>query len=174
MDPMLVNGTGHYLNFDRNLVKEIQKRKLPVTLYANRACQVMCSGLRPELTFARDMFSMAFTDAQTWVIETFFTVNQVFMTDLCGIDPNRFTADDLVFFPNILQNQIYGAMMWLSRLPPERRPTVAMLFRYLDHSIEHQKARCHAELVPLFFAMRRARWQVRIHELFFAPTPMRA
>ncbi len=150
-DPQLQGTGGHYLNHDAQLVRELQQRGLPVTIYARRGCTVTCEGLTPEQVFSHDIFQEAASDAQVWAIENFNTINQAFLGDLLQINPERFTSDDLVYFPNLLQNQLYAVALWLGRLPAERRPAVAIMLRYLNHAMDYVQARANKDMIALYY-----------------------
>ena len=170
-DPQLQNAGGHYLNHDAQLVRELQQRGLPVTIYARRGCTVTCEGLTPEPVFSHDIFQEAASDPQVWAIENFNTINQAFLADLLQISPERFSSDDLVYFPNLLQNQMHAVAMWLGRLPPERRPTVAIMLRYLNHAMDYVQARANKELIALYYRYAaRALYSVQPRTIICADT----
>jgi glycosyltransferase involved in cell wall biosynthesis len=150
-DPQLRSAEGHYLNHDAQLVRELQKRELPVTIYSRRHATVTCEGLTPEPVFTHDIFAEATSDAQVWAIENFNTINQLFLNDLLGISPDRFSSDDLVYFPNLLQNQLYAVALWLGHLPAERRPAVAIMLRWLNQGMDYVQARANKELIALYY-----------------------
>ncbi len=150
-DPQLHGQGGHYLHHDTQLVRELQRRCLPVALYGRRGCSVSCAGVIPEQIFSHDIFQEAATDAQVWAIENFQTINQAFLADLCQLGPERFTADDLVYFPNLLQNQLYAVALWLGRMPADRRPAVAVMLRYLNHAMDYVQARANKEHIAHFY-----------------------
>ncbi len=150
-DPQLHGQGGHYMNHDTQLVRELQRRGLPVAIYSRKGCTVACAGVTPEPIFSHDIFQEAATDAQVWAIENFQTINQAFLADLCQISPERFSADDLVYFPNLLQNQLYAVALWLARLPVERRPAVAVMLRYLNHAMDYVQARANKEHIAHFY-----------------------
>lgn len=139
------------MNHDTQLVRELQRREIPVTIYSRRGCTVGCAGVKPEPVFSHDIFQEAATDAQVWAIENFQTINQAFLADLCQISPERFSSDDLVYFPNLLQNQLYAVALWLGRLPQERRPGVAVMLRYLNHAMDYVQARANKEMIAHFY-----------------------
>jgi len=150
-DPQLVGLGGHYLNHDAQLVRELQRRDLPVSLYARRGCQVTCEGLTPEPIFSHDIFQEAAPDPEMWAIENFHAINHLFLADLRQLGAERFTAEDLVYFPNLLQNQLYALAQWIDRLPAPRRPAVAVMLRFLNHKMLYLQARSHADLVALYY-----------------------
>lgn len=150
-DPQLQGEGGHYLTHDTQLVRELQRRGIPVSIYSRKDCTVACAGVKPEPVFSHDIFQEAATDAQVWAIENFQNVNQAFLADLCQIDPARFSADDLVYFPNLLQNQLYAVALWLGRMPAGQRPAVAVMLRYLNHAMDYVQARANKEHIAHFY-----------------------
>jgi glycosyltransferase involved in cell wall biosynthesis len=150
-DPQLHGQGGHYMNHDAQLVRELQRRNVATTIYARRGCTVQIEGLTPEQVFTADIFTETATDAHVWAIENFHAVNQSFLNDLCRISPERFGPDDLIYFPNLLQNQLYAVAMWLGRLPAERRPVVAVMLRYLNHAMDYVAKRANKELIALYY-----------------------
>lgn len=151
LDPQLQGQGGHYLNHDAQLVRELKRREISTTLYGRRGCAVQCEGLTPEQVFTGDIFAEAASDSHVWAIENFHAINQAFLADLCRISPDRFSSDDLVYFPNLLQNQLYAVAMWVSRLPAERRPVVAVMLRYLNHAMDYVATRENKELIALYY-----------------------
>lgn len=149
LDPQLQGNGGHYLTHDAQLVRALHDRQLPVSLYARRNCSVTCEGLTPEKAFTLDIFQEAASDPQVWAMENFHTINQAFLADLLQIPLERFTSDDLIYFPNILQNQLHAVALWLGRMPAERRPAVAVMLRYLNHAMDYVQARPNKELIAL-------------------------
>jgi glycosyltransferase involved in cell wall biosynthesis len=150
-DPQLFGLGGHYLDHDAQLVRELQRRNLPVTLYARRGCQLTCEGLTPVPVFSHDIFQEAATDPEIWAMENFHALNPIFLNDLRQIGPERFTSEDLVYFPNLLQNQLYAVAQWLDRLPPDRRPAVAVMLRFLNHKMLYVQARANANVIALYY-----------------------
>jgi hypothetical protein len=150
-DPQLVDLSGHYHTYCEQVVREMKRRGVPVTVYARKGCQVTCAGQRPEQIFSNDIFQELCRDDQTWAMENFHNGNLAFMIDLCRINPDRFSADDVLFFPSLLQDQLHGVSNWLARLPAERRPTVVVLFRYLNHTMDYVQSRPNHDLVSLYY-----------------------
>lgn len=150
-DPQLHGQGGHYMNHDAQLVRELQRRGISTTIYARRGCTVQVEGITPEQVFTTDIFQEAATDPHVWAIENFHQVNQSFLAELCRINPDRFSAGDLIYFPNLLQNQLYAVAMWLGRFPADRRPVVAVMLRYLNHAMDYVQARANKELIALYY-----------------------
>jgi glycosyltransferase involved in cell wall biosynthesis len=150
-DPQLHGQGGHYMNHDAQLVRELQRREIPVTLYGRRGCKVTCEGLTPVPVFSHDIFQEAGRDAQVWAIENFHNVNQAFLADLSLLNPEDFSSEDLFYLPNLLQNPLYAVAMWLGKLPADRRPAVAVMLRYLNHAMDYVQARANKELIALYY-----------------------
>ena len=150
-DPQLHGVGGHYLNHDSQLVRELQRRSIPVAVYSRQGCTVACEGITTEPVFSHDIFQEAATDPQVWAIENFQTINHAFLADLNKISPARFSVDDLVYFPNLLQNQLYAVALWLAAMPVERRPAVGVMLRYLNHAMDYVQARANKEMIAHFY-----------------------
>jgi glycosyltransferase involved in cell wall biosynthesis len=151
LDPQLHGQGGHYMNHDAQLVRELQRRSIPVSVYARRGCTVEVAGVKPEAVFSGDIFQEAASDPQVWAIENFHSINQAFLGDLCRIPVDKFTAEDLIYFPNLLQNQLYAVAMWLARFPADRRPAVAVMLRYLNHAMDYVQTRANKEMIALYY-----------------------
>jgi hypothetical protein len=150
-DPQLVDLSGHYHTYCEQVMREMKHRGVPVTVYARKGCQVACGGQRPEQIFSNDIFAEMCRDDQTWAMENFHNANTAFMLDLCRISPERFSADDVLFFPSLIQDQMHGIANWLGRLPEARRPAVVVLLRYLNHKMDYVQKRPNHDLVTLYY-----------------------
>lgn len=171
LDPQLVDQGGHYLNYCSLAVREARRRGIPVSIHARRGCQVTCEGIQPEPVFSHDIFKEIGRDPQVWALENFHAVNQAFAADLGRIDTTRMSADDLLFFPTLNQNQLYGVALWLARIPAPRRPAVAVLLRYLTHEMDYVKGRAnHGMLAHLFRYAAQALLGAQARTVFCADT----
>jgi glycosyltransferase involved in cell wall biosynthesis len=150
-DPQLFELGGHYLSHDAQLVRDLQRRHVPVSIYARRGCQLTCAGLTPHPIFSHDIFQEAAPDPEVWAIENFHSINHLFLVDLRQLGAERFTKEDLVYFPNLLQNQLYAVAQWIDRIPADRRPAVAVMLRFLNHKMLYMQARAHAEMIPMYY-----------------------
>jgi glycosyltransferase involved in cell wall biosynthesis len=150
-DPQLVDLGGHYHTYCEQVLREMKRRNVAVTVYARKGCQVTCGGQRPEQVFSHDIFAEMCRDEQTWALENFHNANLAFMLDLSRINAERFSADDVLFFPSLLQDQMHGIANWLARLPEARRPAVVILLRYLNHKMDYVLKRPNHDLVRLHY-----------------------
>ncbi len=152
MDPQLSGLGGHYHNHDAQLLTELQRRGIPASLYGKKNSQVPdCAGVPITPAFTLDIFQEAATDATTWPMENFHAINDAFFAELIAIDPARFSADDFVYFPNILQNQVHAVSRWLAQLPAANRPAVALMFRYLNHAMDYIQQRQNKDMIALYY-----------------------
>ncbi len=151
LDPQLKGLGGHYLSHDTQLILGLKERGLPVSLYGRQGATVACAGVRATPVFSQDIFQEMAQDPQVWAIENFHNVNQAFLADLCRLPAERFGPDHLLYFPNLLQNQLYGLALWLARLPAERRPQVAIMLRYLNHAMDYVQQRANKDVIALYY-----------------------
>lgn len=152
MDPQLTGIGGHYLAHDHQLLSELQRRGIGTTLYARKTREIeRCGDAEIVSTFSNDIFQEAATDALVWPMENFHAGNQAFLADLSALDPARFSAEDLIYFPNILQNQVHAVALWLARLPADRRPAVALMFRYLNHAMDYVQSRQNKDMIAIYY-----------------------
>lgn len=171
LDPQLLDEGGHYLNYCSLVVREMRRRNIPVSIYARRGCRVECEGVRPAPVFSHDIFTEVGRDPEVWALENFHALNHSFASDLSRIDTSRFTADDLLFFPSLNQNQLYGVALWLARIPAPQRPAVAVLLRYLTHEMDYVKGRAnHGMLAHHFRYAARVLLSTQPRARFFADT----
>lgn len=151
-DPQLTGLGGHYFNHDFQLVRELRRRGLETFLYGRKSLSVdQCGDIPVVPVFSQDIFQESATDALVWPMENFSAGNQAFLADLNTLDAARFSASDLIYFPNLLQNQVHAVSIWLGQLPPERRPAVALMFRYLNHAMDYVQARQNKDLIALYY-----------------------
>ncbi len=151
LDPQLLDLGGHYLNHDGQLIRELQRRGVPVSLYGRKGCQLTCAGLKPAQVFSHDIFQESAGDPEVWAMENFHGINQLFMGDLRGLPDERFGPDDLIYFPNLLQNQLYAVAQWLNRFPAPRRPAVAVMLRFLNHRMSYVQGRANVGMIALYY-----------------------
>ena len=157
-DPQLIEWTGHYAGYCEQAVRELKSRGVPVTVYARRTCALTVAGLKPEPVFSHDIFKEG-PGPQIWAVENFHTLNRAFLADLVKLPPDRFSSEDVIFFPSVIENQLHGFAQWLGRLPESHRPAVVVLLRYLNHESENIRNRENRNLISLHyrFAVRELR-----------------
>ncbi len=151
LDPQLVGLDGHYFHYCERAVRELKGRGIGISIYGRRGCNLVCAGMPVQPLFSRDIFAEAWHDPETWALENYHNLNRAFLAELLQIPPDGFSADDIVFFPSLIENQLHAVAQWLGRLPHARRPSVVVLLRFLDHVMEFIQVRPHHDLVPLHY-----------------------
>lgn len=153
MDPNLLSLGGHYYSYDQRVIEEVQKRGVECVLYAQQGVNVPpLANVVPQPLFTYDnIFTEAVTDEKIWAIENFHTLNNVFANDLFRIPSGEFVSGDVVYFPNLLQNQLFGVALWLAHLPIERRPIVVIMLRWLNQAMDYIASRPGVEFIPLYY-----------------------
>lgn len=151
-DPQLAAVGGHYFSHDRQLLQELARRSIAVSLYGKTKLDILqCGDVRVIPTFTQDIFHEVATDPIVWPMENFRQANASILADLQKLDTSLFSKDDLIYVPNLLQNQVQGLADWITGLPEDRRPTLALMFRYLNHAMDYVQKRQNKEMVALFY-----------------------
>jgi glycosyltransferase involved in cell wall biosynthesis len=157
-DPQLNLADGHFAAYDAAVATELRRRGIETFVYGSARTAASISLMtEAEPVFSRGIFEEAAADPLTWALENFVQLGGEFHSDLRKLGFDRFSADDLAFFPNIIQYQINGITDWVSELPPERRPTIILKPSYLTYAMPYLQRRPNKEIVPLLyrFSMRR-------------------
>jgi glycosyltransferase involved in cell wall biosynthesis len=136
IDPGLVDVGGHNHTQDFSIARECQKRGIPVAVYCRHGANLGVSDVNVIETFRFDIFAEVQQARSEFVVfENYFLLNRVFLQDLNSLASSSFSSDDLVYFPNIMQNQIEAVADWLVGLPVPNRPYLALTLRYLNSKI---------------------------------------
>ncbi|MBE7539352.1 MAG: glycosyltransferase family 4 protein [Opitutaceae bacterium] len=151
IDPQLSGEGGHYANHDAQLIRELKRRGVEVDLYGRKGATISVEGISPRPVFTHDIFQEFARDPAVWAMENFHACNDAFLADLQTIPVDQIAAGDLVYFPNLLQNQLHAIARWLTALPVDRRPAVAVMLRYLNHAMDYVQKRANKELIALYY-----------------------
>ncbi len=151
LDPQLSGQGGHYASHDAQLMRELNRRDVPVDLYGRKGATIAVEGVAPQPVFTHDIFQEFASDPAVWAMENFHAGNDAFLDDLRAISVDRFSSDDLVYLPNLLQNQLHAVARWLAGLPAGRRPAVGVMLRYLNHAMDYVQKRANKELIALYY-----------------------
>ena len=127
------------------------RRGVDVSLYGRIGAKVTVEGLVPTPVFRNDIFLEAAHDPAVWAMENFHAINDAFLADLSALPTETFSGEDLIYLPNLLQNQLHGVARWLRGLPSDRRPAVAVMLRYLNHAMDYVQTRANKELIALYY-----------------------
>jgi hypothetical protein len=153
IDPGLFNVAGHNLTQDLSIARECQKREIPVTIYCRLGAHLGISDVRIVEVFRADIFAEPRAQRQEFApFEIYFLINRIFMQDLNLLPSADFSANDLIYFPNLTQNQIEAVADWLISLPIENRPIVAITLRYLSWQMQYNRARGYGTAIELLYS----------------------
>jgi glycosyltransferase involved in cell wall biosynthesis len=106
------------------------------------------------------------------VFENYFVVNRAFFKELCNIDISNFSKKDLIYFPNILQNQLEAIADWLSIIAPTIRPRVAITLRYANSKMDKNIVREFGSAIEFLYRNSMPRLIERCPQInFYTDTP---
>jgi glycosyltransferase involved in cell wall biosynthesis len=151
LDPQLLGLDGHYFHYGEEAVRELTRREIPVSIHGRQGSRLVCAGRPVQSLFSRDIFQEAWSDSTIWALENYQNLNRAFLAELLQLPPGEFSADDVAFFPSLIENQLHGVAQWVGRLPAARRPAVVVLLRFLNHTMDYLRARPHHDLIPLHY-----------------------
>ncbi|MBP7140292.1 MAG: glycosyltransferase family 4 protein [Opitutaceae bacterium] len=171
LDPQLSGPGGHYSNHDAQLIRELRRRGIEVELHGRKGASIAVEGIDPHPVFTHDIFQEFAKDPAVWAMENFHAGNEVFLADLQSIPADKFSSADLIYLPNLLQNQLHAVVRWLSAMPASGRPAVAIMLRYLNHAMDYVQKRANKELIALYYRFAgRALKEVQPRSLICADT----
>lgn len=106
------------------------------------------------------------------VFENYFVVNRAFFKELCSIDISNFSDKDLIYFPNVLQNQLEAIADWLSIIAPTNRPKVAITLRYVNSKMDKNIVRDFGDAIEFLYRNSMPRLIERCPQTtFYTDTP---
>jgi glycosyltransferase involved in cell wall biosynthesis len=153
IDPGLKEVAGHNLTQDLSIARECIKRGIPVTIYARKGSNLGIQDVTVVENLHLDIFAEANPQrAEFAVFESFFLINRSFLADLNAIPADSFTHQDLVYFPNITQNQLEAVADWVMELPRDKRPTLAITLRYLNSKMLYNLNRGYGPTIELLYS----------------------
>jgi hypothetical protein len=154
IDPGLSNEIGHNITQDLAIVRECHRRSIPVALYSCIGSNISTQdGIRSIEIFSVDIFAEKHPpNPELAAFENYFYINEIFFQELKKIQSVDFTQDDVLYFPNILQNQLEGLGEWLSCLPEINRPRVAITLRYLNFEMAYNTTRGYGSAIKLLYS----------------------
>lgn len=171
LDPQLSGQGGHYANHDEQLIRELKRRGIGVELYGRKGAAIKVDGIDPHPVFTHDIFQEFAKDPAVWAMENFHAGNDAFMADLHSMPTDRFSSADLIYLPNLLQNQLHAVVRWLASMPASERPAVAVMLRYLNHAMDYVQKRANKELIALYYRFAgRALKEIQPRSLICADT----
>jgi len=175
-DPDLISTTGHNLKMDISLAQECLERKIPVTIYGRIGAGLNFEGLDLHEIFRYSIFTEVTDPNLNFIVfGNFFLVNRVFFHELSAVKYDRFSSDDLVYFPNLTQNQIEGVADWIISLPEKYRPIIAITLRYMGWAMQYNIARGYGPAIEFIYSSVLLKLRERHSRTFyFSDTPVLA
>jgi glycosyltransferase involved in cell wall biosynthesis len=162
-DPCLIDFKGHYFSYDKSISDAYNNK------YKLDQCIILCNKNVSEdvvnvincvKTFTHDIFVEVNNNenGNKKTQENFITINNAFLLDLIEFC-NKYstTNDDVVFFPNINQNQLLGIYKWLNLIETNKCPKVVITLRYMNANMAYNTNRemeqsivnCYKQIIPL-------------------------
>lgn len=135
------------------LARECLKRGIPTKIFGRTGANPDNADIDIVELFRLDIFAEARPQNPLFaVFESYFLINRVFFQDLNTIPSVDFALDDLVYFPNITQNQIEAVADWVIGLPVENRPHIAITLRYLGSQMGYNLSRGYGPAIDLLYS----------------------
>lgn len=133
VDPGLVKHNGHHYNFDLALKQELDRRNIPLRVYAHRdADPLVMQELAATPVLTDCPYSEASKDPYPLcrMLEDFvFKGHQVHADLMSALPPAGLERADIVLFHTVTQANLLGILYWLGNIPPARQPQVVIGFQ---------------------------------------------
>ena len=133
VDPGLVRRIGHHYNFDLALKQELERRNIPLRLYAHRNAEpLIMQELGATPVFTDNPYIGVSSDPYPLcqMLEDFVIKGQQFHADLIGALPAAgLERSDIVLFHTVTPANLLGILTWLGTISLARRPLVVIGFQ---------------------------------------------
>ena len=126
-DHGLGDWTGHWINFNRALSQEAEKRNRRCIHYGNNNIDRHIVG--NDLTIIPTFQYHPWDSPRGEPVEDEKILYQLFLEDLKRIDVEGFNATDLLLFVTVTQNELRAILQWASELS-DNFPKLAVLFQF--------------------------------------------
>lgn len=123
----------HYYGEALGWVEACRERGISPCFYINRralAQVVMKFGAKPVFPYPSDAIVERDPDFQQ--LADFITLGTRFAEACTALEVDGIGGDDLVIVPYATERDVFGAALWLERLLPVARPTIAFVFMVPD------------------------------------------
>ncbi|MEZ4484575.1 MAG: glycosyltransferase [Syntrophotaleaceae bacterium] len=132
----LINRTGHHYMEARSFKDEAAKRGLGCTILAHRDIDlVIREELKAQPVFRHTPYRQLFRRRYLGSLLEFLQVGRSICRELLSLPPGTITATDILVSPLTKAREMLGLALWLSRIPVEKRPFVAINFMIDDVTI---------------------------------------
>jgi len=154
IDPDLLEGGGHNIPMDSSLAFECMQRDIPVKIYGRVDANLNFYGNQVEKIFRFGIFLESPAKGIGFpVFNNYFLVNKIFLQDLESINTKNFSSDDLIYFPNLTQNQIDAVGEWVVSLSSNTRPNIAITLRYMGWAMQYNSARGYGDAIEFLYSV---------------------
>ncbi len=134
IDSTLRDRRGHHYEYAKSLYDECASRGIGVEVYCHREVENdVCRRLHARRIFSRDVHAVSRpfpAGLRLNFIATFVSNNLVYRRELKKIDPSSLSGADVALVHTIGPTQLFGLLLWHSRLNPDNRPRLVILLRY--------------------------------------------
>ena len=127
LDPSLHGEVGHHYNHVRALTEAARRKRIPTLILSYKICDERVRSSLPVVPHF-GLHPYAKPNLHTSTEEDYAILNEVFLQFLNSM-PVKVTANDVVLFPTVNQNQLLAIPVWmasllqsLSLLEPELSP----------------------------------------------------
>lgn len=167
LDPQLEGVGGHYFTLDTLLADECKNRNVPVEVYGRAGSGI--ESLRAEFKpiFRYNIFDEMKTSTSFGVFENLYLMNQLFFEDLQKIDIDKISANTLVYFPNLIQNQLDSIADWIVSIPEFKRPSVVITLRWLNSRLAYNTDRGYEKAIEFIYALGIRKLKTRHARTYF-------
>ena len=129
VDNNLEGKIGHFYAIDLWIKKEASKRGIDARFFINRsATDEIIKTLSAQAIFSYSSYGGTSRDKLSGHVDNFLHVGLQLATELQFLTSEGLSGNDIVFFPMVSQNDIFGCAIWLNRIPHQSRPYVCMNF----------------------------------------------
>ena len=150
----------HYYGQARAWLDACRRRGITPRLYVNNRAApdiVKEYSAIPAFTYPTDI--MLDPDATTRNLSDFLEVSEQFARDCGALERDGVGGSDIVLVTFANERDLFGAALWLERIPSEHRPTMAFIFYGpdFDWRIDPERSRISGDFSRARYAMRRLR-----------------
>lgn len=156
----LIDRHSHYYGQTRAWLDACRRRSVTPRLYVNnRAAPDIVEEYSaiPAFTYPTD--AVLDPDAATRNLADFLQVSEQFARDCGALERDGIGGSDIVLVTFANERDLFGAALWLERIPAERRPTIAFIFYGpdFDWRVDPQRSQLSGDFSRARYAMRRLR-----------------
>lgn len=131
LDAGLRASGGHHVNQALALARELSRRGIDATFYANVAVEsALLPGIDVKPVFRAFLYDTMSPDASCGELEDFLALNRWCFDDLSRHGAEHFAKNDTILVPSATFNQLWGIVQWAGALPPANRPKIVAILMF--------------------------------------------